>query len=184
MSVITSLIPAYIFASLLQLILIGGLAELAGAVKVVALFLSCIALIFVVSLGVLSLRKKVAPGLLLRKLTPSFLIAVTTASSAATFATSVETCEKKFGIESKLANFGVPLGIVVFAPGHAIEFISIGLFMAELYGVSITLPWLFTAILIAGCWLWRPRPSPEELWPVIHFLQLGILWKDWPWLSR
>ncbi len=176
MSVITSLIPAYIFASLLQIILIGGLAELSGAVKVVVLFLFCIALIFVVALGMLSFQKKVSPGLLLRKLTPTFLIAVTTASSAATFAIGVETCEKKFGIENKLANLGVPLGIVVFAPGHAIEFLSIGLFMADFYGVAITLPWLFVAILMSGLLVMAAPPIPGGVVAcyTIFFTQLGI----------
>jgi Na+/H+-dicarboxylate symporter len=176
MSVITSLIPAYIFASLLQIILTGGLGELAGAIKVVGLFLFCIALIFGGALGTLSFRKQVPLALLLRKLTPTFLIAVTTASSAATFATSVETSEKEFGIENKLANLGVPLGIVVFAPGHAIEFISIGLFMANFYGVSITLPWLFTAALIAGLLVMAAPPIPGGVVAcyTIFFTQLGI----------
>jgi len=176
MSVITSLIPAYIFASILQMILIGGLEELTGAVKVVVLFLFCIAVIFAVALTIIVVQKNVSPGLLLQKLTPSFLIAVTTASSAATFAISVETCEKKFGIESKLANFGIPLGIVVFAPGHAIEFLSIGLFMAEFYGVPITIPWLLTAILIAGILVMAAPPIPGGALAcyTIFFMQLGI----------
>ena len=50
----------------------------------------------------ISSRKKLSPLLLIKKAFPTFLIALTTASSAAAFSTNVKDANKKLGIDKNL----------------------------------------------------------------------------------
>lgn len=85
----------------------------------------------------------------LSRVFPAFLIAVTTASSVASFGTCVNSCEKKLGIRNNITSFGVPLGIVMFPPGTALSFIMICMHTAEVYGVECSLYDSFYAAGIA-----------------------------------
>lgn len=176
MGVISSMIPIFIFISIIQMIMTGAIASLVSAVKLVILFLCCSGLILVLHFIVLSQRKKIPLKVLVRKLLPTFAIAVTTASSTAAFASNVEVCEKEIGIEKNLVNFGIPLGTVIFKPSAAIIYLSMSLFMADFYDVAITFPWLFTAILISGILSIASPPIPGGGLSdyTVLFAQLGI----------
>lgn len=73
---------------------------------------------------------------------PAFLIALTTASSSAAYGTNMNCCEEKLGINSRITNFGLPLGIVLYMPGTAINYLTVGMYMAVCYQVAINLSWL------------------------------------------
>ncbi len=73
---------------------------------------------------------------------PAFLIALTTASSSAAYGTNMNCCEEKLGISSRITNFGLPLGIVLYMPGTAINYLTVGMYMAVCYQVAINLSWL------------------------------------------
>ena len=56
------------------------------------------------------IRKRVALPVFVKKVAPTFLIGLSTASSAAAYSTNVECCEKQLGIDRQIINFGIPLG--------------------------------------------------------------------------
>ena len=114
--------------------------------------------------------------MLLRKLLPTYLIGLTTASSSAALSTNLETCEKRLGISQKVTSFGVPLGQVVFKTGGAIGFLLMALGLAENYDVAVTLPWAVTAVLITGILAVAAAPVPGGYLPCYTVLmtQLGI----------
>lgn len=51
------------------------------------------------------------------------MLALTTASSAATFESNMTICKKEFGIDNSMASFGVPLGTVLFKPNSALYYL-------------------------------------------------------------
>jgi len=173
---ITSLLPIIIFISILQLMLTDMFSEMSGLLKLFVIIILCVAVNLVLMVAGVSVRRKISPRVLIKKLLPSFLVALTTASSAATFSTNMECCEKKLGISHKLVNFGVPLGTAFSRPGHAAIFFCVCLFMAEAYSVPITISWIFAAILTSGLLALAVPPVPGGgiACYSILFLQLGI----------
>ncbi|HJJ30144.1 MAG TPA: cation:dicarboxylase symporter family transporter [Methanocorpusculum sp.] len=173
---ITTLLPLIIFISILQLMLTEMLSDMSGLLKLFVIILLCVGANLILMVMSISIRRRVSPIVLIKKLLPSFLVALTTASSAATFSTNMECCEKKLGIHHKLVNFGVPLGTAFSRPGHAAIFFCVCLFMADTYSVPITISWVFAAILTCGLLALAVPPVPGGgiACYSILFLQLGI----------
>ena len=176
MEVISTLVPAFIFVSILRMILSDLLSTIATTIKpIVLVSVGCLA-ILVLFVALLAIIKKVSPVMVAKKLLPVFMIGLTTASSSAAYASNVETSEKKLGIDTKMVSFGLPLGSVVFMPGTAAAFFIISLCMAEAYDVTITLPWLVIGIFLSGILAIAAPPIPGGALScyTILFIQLGI----------
>lgn len=146
---VSSLVSVFVFCSLFDLIISGKAGVLLGSYKIVLMVLLSSCVVIIVYILIISIGKKVSPLCLIKKMLPAFLIGLTTASSAAAFATNVETCEKKLGIHKKMVDFGIPLGQVMFRPGISVQLFSIGIAMAEMYGMGVSLPWLAALILVS-----------------------------------
>jgi len=176
METISGLIPFFVFGSILNMILGGNFAVLLKASKILPILLLGMMVCVVSYVILVSVRKKVNVMVLIKKLLPTFLIGLTTASSAAAFGTNVECCEKELGIDRRIVNFGIPLGQVVFMPGAAILFISAGICMAEVYGTSISPTWLITLMLISVILAVAAPPVPGGALTcyTILFMQLNI----------
>ena len=149
MEAVSSLIPFFVFGSVFNMVMSGNLGTLSSAGKILPLMVLGDFLVIGCYMLTVCLRRKVSFRTLFQKLFPTFLIGLSTASSAAAFSTNVECCEKKLGIDQRIVNFGVPLGQVVFMPSAIIMYLSVSLSMAEAWGVSMTPPWLMTAAFIA-----------------------------------
>ena len=149
MCCVSYLIPLFVFGSIFSMIIGGKLGILSRSVKIPLLTILGDVIIMGMYLVIVSIRKKVSPVLLMKKLLPTFLIAVTTASSAAAFGTNVETCERKLGIDRKIIDFGIPLGQVIFMPGMAVQLFCMGICLAEFYSMDISLPWIVTLFILA-----------------------------------
>lgn len=176
MGVISKLVPAFVFLSIFNLLLFDADVNVWGIVKVFALTIpGCLLLMLVYVLG-MAAKFRISPALIVKKLLPTYLIALSTASSAAAFATNLETCTKKLGIPDKVANFAIPLGQVIYMPGAVIGFLTIVFCMAEYYGVQITVMWMVTAVLTAGLLAMAAPPVPGGGLTIytIMFAQLGI----------
>lgn len=176
MDFVGALVPFAIFCSILNMMLTGVLGSVAMALKgvIVCCVMSALLILgYAVAVGVM---KKVPLGLLFKKLLPTMLIAVTTASSAAAFGTNVETCQKKLGIDPRIVNFGLPTGQVVFMPGAQIMFMCVALTMAELYRVPVSIGWLVMAVIVTTLIAIAAPPIPGGALScyMVIFLQLGI----------
>ena len=176
LSAISAMVPAFIFLSVLRLTLQGALAQsAAGLLKVVAL---SAALTFgELAAETLSLlRLGLTPARALKKLGPSFLVALTTASSAAAFPSMIDCCRRELGIDEKLTNFALPFGSVVFMP-HAVNlFILVPLFAAQVYQVELSVGSLVLCAVNAVVLSVAAPPIPGGAIScyTLMFLQLGI----------
>ena len=176
MSVLGKIIPLFVFLCLFNLILSDFDSGISSLFKV---FLITVPVCFVLTLFyvfVAAVKLKVSPTVLIRKMLPAFLIALTTASSAAALATNLETCVKELGIPKKVADFGIPLGQVLYKPGFVVGLFSLALCMAESYGIPITPLLLFMSILTVGLLSMALPPIPGGALSVftVMFAQLGI----------
>lgn len=144
---ICSLISLVVFITVYNMVLTGSFTVLKEAYKAPILIFSGCVLAMCVYLCLVCIKTKVKPAVFLRKVMPSFLIGLTTASSSAAMSSVMETCEKQYGMDKKIVNFGVPLGQIIFGMGSVVDFIAQSFCMAEICGVAVTPVWIVTAIL-------------------------------------
>lgn len=148
MEAVSSFVPLFVFGSLLNMVLNNDFSVFLHTYKLFFAMLLGDLIVLAVYVCLVCKKQRVKPKVLLEKMTPTFLIALTTASSSAAFAENMDCCEKELGIDKKIVNFGVPLGQVIFMPGVSILFLAVGFCMAESYGVTVSPVWTAAAFLI------------------------------------
>lgn len=176
MELVSGMVTAFIFIILLRLIWSNSLGTILAAWVPVAAFAAVTVVFAAVLLCFVGVYKKVNPLLLIRKIFPPFFIALTTASSSAAFGANVSCCEHDLGIDGKVTNFGIPLGIVLYKPTTAIAFAACVLYFSQLYHVEVSLVWFVTAVLVISIITVALPPVPGGTLAcyTIVFLQLGI----------
>ena len=176
MEIISRLVPYVIFLVIINMIWSGSIDVLISSWKLILVFaLACIAA-SAVFLTLTSLNMRVRVSVLVRKSMPTFLVALTTASSAAAFSSNVTTCEKRFGIDESLIRFGIPLGMVMHKPISAIYNLLILFFFAAKYDVSCSTGWICVAVFISAviAIATPPIPGGGAVAYSILFSQMGI----------
>lgn len=176
MELISRMIPGFIFLIVMRLIL-NNTFSMMSSIWVLTLEFITAALILCTLITVYtSIHCRVSPMLLVKKSIATFLIAITTASSAACFASNVETCEHKLGIDRSLSSFGIPLGMVMFKISTAVYYLLISYFFAGQFNVECSASWLVTAAFMAGLLAIATPPIPGGgvVTYTILFNRLGI----------
>lgn len=176
MEAIGRFVPVFVFLSIFNLMLFDAGVTFWGIIKVFALAIPGCLLLILFYVFMVAARFRISPVLLVKKLLPTYLIALSTASSAAAFATNLETCTNRLGIPDKVANFAIPLGQVVYKPGGVICFLTMALCTAEEYNTEITVMWLVTAVLTVGLLAMAAPPVPGGALSIftVMFMQLNI----------
>lgn len=82
-----------------------------------------------------------------KKMIVVFLTAFSTASSAATLSVSIDTTQNKLGVSNKIAGFMLPLGATVNMNGTALYELVVAFFIAQAYGIHLTLTQQIIAVL-------------------------------------
>ena len=98
MEFVSKLVPGFIFIVVSDMIWKNALVSISTAWKpiVIVLAVAIIALFF--NLAILCISNKISFGLIIKKIFPSFIIGITTASSSAAFGTMANSCDKELGI--------------------------------------------------------------------------------------
>lgn len=97
----------------------------------------------------LSALTRLNPAIFLRKMWPVMVFGFSTASSNATLPVTLRTVEKDLGVDNKVASFSVPLGATINMDGTAIMQGVATVFIAQVYGIDITLTGYLMVILTA-----------------------------------
>ncbi len=176
MGVVMEALPFAVFVIFTNMIASGTIVELLGSYKMILLIFLLVSVYLVGMVLWISARKKVSPAVLVKKILPTFLVALTTASSAAAFSTNVKDANKRLGIDKNLVDFGIPFGQVLFKMSEFAMFIPIVLTFAENYGIAITPVWLILAYVTV--WLISfavpPVAGGAIMGFTVVFAQLGI----------
>jgi len=160
MSFISSLMPYFVFLVVLRLILNNTMSIFTSVWVLFVIFIAAALVLCAAFTIFTSLRYKVSPLVIIKKSIPTFLIAITTASSAAAFSSNMETCEKKFGIDSSFCAFGIPLGMVMFKTSTTAYYVLVSFFFAKQFGVAISPDWLLSAAFVSAVLAIATPPIP------------------------
>ena len=106
------------------------------------------------------IRQGVKPSVLIKKILPVSLLAFSTASSNASLTTSMETCEKKLGIDPDLVKVGIPLFHTVFTPTVQVLLMCATMCMAQMFSVDISWTSLATMSLAIALLAVATPPVP------------------------
>lgn len=153
----------------------------AGTISSVMLFFvtvltSLVVYAFLVLPALLFFIGKVNPLMHLRAMAPALFTAFSTSSSSASLPITIECVEKRAGVSNRICSFTVPLGASLNLSGTALYLCASSLFIAQAYGVSlsiftlgiIVLMSLLTSIGMAGI------PSASLISIVVILNTIGI----------
>jgi len=90
-----------------------------------------------------------APGPWLRKMREVWLYAFSTSSSNATLPVNLRVTEQRLGASNRVASFALPVGATVNMNGTAIMQGIATVFIAQVYGIELTLVQLLTVVGMA-----------------------------------
>lgn len=173
---ISSLVPYFTFIVVVQMFWTNSLGIISQAWQPIVVFLIVMAVILIVVFLYVSRRNKISPFLLISKCAETFMVALTTASSTATFGTAMQCCERKLGLGSYLTNFGLPLGMVFYVPSTSVYFLIVCFYMAKSYNVPVSAAWILMAVLVTVILAIASPPIPGGTLAcyTVMFAQLGI----------
>lgn len=75
----------------------------------------------------------------LNRIAPVFQVAFSTSSSSATLPTSMKYAEERLGVPRNVSSFVLPMGATVNMDGTAMYQVVAGLFVAQLYGIDLSI---------------------------------------------
>ncbi len=136
---VIELMPIVVFVSLFRLNAVGDFSHFLNAYKYPLVFLLFCVVYSVIQVLVTSARHRLSPLLLVKKLMPTFIITVSTASSSAALPENLNTCEKRLGIDRQVINVGIPLGQTIYMPSAVMAFMIGVLCAAQIFNVPISL---------------------------------------------
>ncbi|MBK9292198.1 MAG: dicarboxylate/amino acid:cation symporter [Bacteroidetes bacterium] len=85
----------------------------------------------------------------LRGMAPAQLLAFSTSSSAATLPMTMQCCEENLKVKNEVASFVLPLGATINMDGTSLYQAVAAVFLAQIYGMDLTLAQQLTIILTA-----------------------------------
>ena len=118
--VICKLLPLFVYLGVSDLILCNRLNNISKISQI--LLISLLGAAMVIALTVI--RAKVMTWLPVKRMLsaqlPSLMINLTTSSRVSALPESIKCCKDKFAVDSKVVDFGLPLGIVIYMPNGAV----------------------------------------------------------------
>jgi Na+/H+-dicarboxylate symporter len=142
--------PFGVFALISNVIMNQGVSVLIPLLKY-ALTITAVLLIQVVVIygGALKVLGKTSPIKFFKNFWPVMMVAFSTSSSGATIPVTLKTCEEKLGVSKSVASFTIPLGATMNMDGTAIMQGVATLFLAQLFGVEMTIQSMLMIVLTA-----------------------------------
>ena len=142
--------PIGVFGLVAKVVAESGLAAFAPLAAFMLTVVLALAFHMLVTLPlILRFVGGVSPLRHYRAMFPALLTAFSTASSSATVPVTMECVEKRAGVSNRTASFVLPLGATVNMDGTALYEGVVVLFIAQLYGVDLSLFQQLTVLLLA-----------------------------------
>ncbi len=127
-----------------------GISGIMPMVKFIGtVYLGLAVQLLVVYMLILFLFTRLNPFQFLKKMFPVLLFAFSTSSSNATIPLNMKTLEKKIGVDPKVSSFTIPLGATINMDGTAIMQGAAVIFIAQAFGIDLSITALLTVILTA-----------------------------------
>lgn len=140
--------PIGVFGLIAPVVAAHGLDVLAPlAMIIVVMYLAAFTQMAVVYSASVKFLGKMSPIKFFKGLFPALLIAFSTCSSAAALPSTFQCTQEKLGVSKDVSSFVLTLGATVNSDGAAIYHGVAALFVAQVYGVDLTLVQQFTIVL-------------------------------------
>lgn len=147
-SLVMELAPYGIFALMANLAGSYGLGSLLPLLKlIIVIYFGYLLLVLVVYVPIIWFVVGLSPMRFFKKLIDVIVVAFTTSSSSATLPISMFCAENRLGISKAVTSFVLPLGATVNMNGTALYQGVAALFIAQVYGVDLTLSQAMVVIL-------------------------------------
>jgi len=141
--------PIGVFALIVPVIDQTGFELFLPLLKFTLTVLSALAIHFLITLSLLLKFFGISPNKHMQACSPALLTAFSTASSASTLPVTIESVQKRAGVSKKICGFTLPLGATVNMDGTALYECVVVIFIAQIYGIEITLMTQFTIVVMA-----------------------------------
>lgn len=130
--------PIGVFALLAALAGEVGVAVVTSALAYLGTTLLGVVLLTVLFVAVVSVRTRLDPRRLPRKLAEQTLIAITTTSSAVTYPTVLRNTVEKVGVSRRVADFTLSIGLTMGSYGAVLNYTIVVFFLAQAGGVVLS----------------------------------------------
>ncbi len=141
--------PYGVFALIIPVVAVNGPKVLLPLLKViVVVYLGCILHAILIYGGSLKLLANFSPGRFFKLVSPASIFAFTTASSASTLPLTMKSAEE-MGVPKAISSFVIPLGATINMDGTALYQGVCAFFIAQVYGLNLTIGQQLTVILTA-----------------------------------
>ena len=145
LEIVCKLLPLYVLSSLTLLLWENGMSIFRTIWKPMVFCIATCFALMAAKVLIVSVRCKVGPFKLFKKVLPGFLIALTTSSSTAAFGTVMEENEKQLGVNPQLSNFGFPVEMILSASTIGSGFLAIVYYLAEYNNIEVSVFWFVSA---------------------------------------
>lgn len=148
--ILMAMAPYGVFALLAKLFSTMGIGAI---LDLAAYFLTVLVVLLFHGLVVYGVLLRIfaglSPRIMIRKMRSVWAFAFSTASSGATLPITLRTVERRMGVHNSVAGFTVPLGATINMDGTAVMQGVATVFIAQVYGVDLTLTSFIVVILTA-----------------------------------
>lgn len=148
-NIICVMLPLFIFTSLLSVFWDMGFSEIISMWKPILISIVLGLTYPVILLIYISVRYKLSPFLILKRISKSLISALTTASSIASFQTIRDDLTKGLGIDEKLVDLAYPIGMQLNNANYLLIYLLPVLTIAEDYRTPVSFVWVFMASIFS-----------------------------------
>lgn len=147
---IMELAPYGIFALIVPVVSKYGMDVLKPlSMVILAVYIGCIIhAVFVYSTAV-KIFANISPAKFFKGIAPAAITAFSTTSSSGTLPVTIKSTRENLGVSEKIASFVLPLGATINMDGTALYQGVCALFIAQVYGIDLTLGQMATIVLTA-----------------------------------
>lgn len=147
-NLIMNFAPYGVFALMMPVVAANGPKVLIPLASVIAaVYIGCILHIGLVYTSAISILGRMSPMKFFKGIFPAQLIAFSTCSSAATLPVNMKCTQENLGVSKEVSSFVLPLGATINMDGTAIYQGVCALFVAQIYGVDLTLSQMLIIVL-------------------------------------
>ncbi len=147
---IMSLAPYGVFALIVPVVSQYGLDVLMPLSKVIlAVYLGCVLHSVIVYSTAVNVFAKISPIKFFKGIAPAAITAFSTTSSSGTLPVTIRSVRENLGVSEKISSFVLPLGATINMDGTALYQGVCALFLAQVYGIDLTMGQMLTIILTA-----------------------------------
>lgn len=147
---IMMLAPFGVFALIVPVVASYGFDVLLPLAKVIgAVYLGCTLHVIITYSTAIKIFSKLSPLQFLKGVAPAAITGFSTSSSSGTLPVSIRCTRENLGVSEKISSFVLPLGATINMDGTAIYQGICAIFLAQIYGIDLSLAQMSTIVLTA-----------------------------------